>query len=237
MTNNELVAFEGLLQACDVNIEKEIPTGLASGNYVKKFREIRSDFHKESIVYDQWKEYVWFRDVFHEIITTDGLCYTYNMLNEQDLYTEDMNVYLRNPKESNRSDWNIFGYNKNAGYDAYPTRVIGSGSSTRVALLLIMKKKDIDYACSPYDGYKLILHTPDEVPQPNLHFHKIPLGMETQISIQPKVMTTSDDLRSYTPEDRQCYFDDEKSLRFFKHYSQENCKLECFASRFQKLWF
>jgi acid-sensing ion channel, other len=36
-----------------------------------------------------------------------------------------------------------------------------------------------------------------------------------------------DELRSFSPKTRKCYFDDEKPLKFFKTYSKLNCELEC----------
>lgn len=34
----------------------------------------------------------------------------------------------------------------------------------------------------------------------------------------------------HSPNRRQCYFDDERDLRYFKSYSQSNCQTECLAN-------
>jgi amiloride-sensitive sodium channel len=44
------------------------------------------------------------------------------------------------------------------------------------------------------------------------------------------MMTTSPKLQSYDPKVRQCFFEDEKKLRFFKLYTQSNCEIECLAN-------
>lgn len=44
------------------------------------------------------------------------------------------------------------------------------------------------------------------------------------------MMTTSEGLAKYPPNRRQCYFNNERSLQFFRVYTQNNCELECFAN-------
>lgn len=58
----------------------------------------------------------------------------------------------------------------------------------------------------------------------------VPLLEEVLISVKPNMITTSENLRHYTPWDRQCYFSDERQLRFFKIYTQRNCELECLSN-------
>jgi len=53
---------------------------------------------------------------------------------------------------------------------------------------------------------------------------------DISIVIKPTLMTTSPGLRDYLPHKRQCYYSDEKRLEYFKFYSQNNCKLECFTN-------
>lgn len=79
-------------------------------------------------------------------------------------------------------------------------------------------------------GYKLSLNSPDEIPRFSNNFIFVPGGEVVYVSIEPKIMTTSPGLRSYAPHERGCFFKSERHLRFFKHYSQQNCKLECFAN-------
>ncbi|KAF2886301.1 hypothetical protein ILUMI_19872, partial [Ignelater luminosus] len=43
-------------------------------------------------------------------------------------------------------------------------------------------------------------------------------------------MNTNDKLESYPPDQRKCYFAEEKPLRFFKMYSQQNCHTECLTN-------
>jgi len=61
-------------------------------------------------------------------------------------------------------------------------------------------------------------------------YFRIPFDQEVLISIRPKIITTSDGLKHYEPNRRQCYFQKEKELRYFNIYSQSNCELECLAN-------
>lgn len=55
-------------------------------------------------------------------------------------------------------------------------------------------------------------------------------GKKLQIFITPNVITTDTNLKSLALEDRVCFLDGEKYLRFFKVYTTKNCKVECFAN-------
>ncbi|KAG5875639.1 hypothetical protein JTB14_037316 [Gonioctena quinquepunctata] len=48
-------------------------------------------------------------------------------------------------------------------------------------------------------------------------------------------MTTSKEVKLFSPRDRQCYFSDERSLKYFKIYNPENCGLECLTNYTLKL--
>lgn len=36
---------------------------------------------------------------------------------------------------------------------------------------------------------------------------------------------------SHTPEERRCYFESERQLKFFKRYSKINCEVECLTNK------
>lgn len=51
-----------------------------------------------------------------------------------------------------------------------------------------------------------------------------------EFSIKATQITTSDGLRGYEPSKRQCFFNSDRQLRFFKVYTQNNCEEECLAN-------
>lgn len=202
-------------------------------NYVEKYFYLSNNFINESKVFTQQQDIIAFDKYFHPIITDEGLCYSSNMLNENDLYTEAMTPDLRLPKGTQEStNWTIRGYENTRDPNVYPRRVFGSGISAGVQISLFTRLKEIDYACKQEtNGYKLILHPPDELPRTSLHYHLIQLGAESHISVQPRVMSTTDNLRKYDPLKRQCYFEDDKKLKYFKHHNMAHCKMECFTGK------
>ncbi|XP_055607832.1 sodium channel protein Nach-like [Uranotaenia lowii] len=48
--------------------------------------------------------------------------------------------------------------------------------------------------------------------------------------IKPKTTTTSRSLRMQPYQDRQCFFENERYLRFFRIYNQHNCIQECMVN-------
>ncbi|KAF2892065.1 hypothetical protein ILUMI_14108, partial [Ignelater luminosus] len=73
------------------------------------------------------------------------------------------------------------------------------------------------------------LHHPSELPDMDRHF-RVPLDQAVLVGIKPRMITVSEELKSYTPKERQCYFSKEKYLRYFKRYTQNNCLHECYSN-------
>ena len=168
-------------------------------------------------------------NLFHKILTDEGVCWTFNMLDHVELFNEQLDQSLKYPKHGHKSaNWTLQrGY---TSYDAeiYPHRVLGSGITAGLNLELRVKSSDIDYACKgPVQGFKIALHTSGEMPRMNHVFFQIPLKQQVLIAVKPEVITTSPGLNAYSPKKRQCYFNGEKNLKFFKVYTQSNCELEC----------
>lgn len=55
-------------------------------------------------------------------------------------------------------------------------------------------------------------------------------GKYIEILITPEVIETDSDLKSLEFQDRLCYMEGEKKLKFFNDYSLRNCELECFSN-------
>ncbi|KAG5676564.1 hypothetical protein PVAND_006388 [Polypedilum vanderplanki] len=45
--------------------------------------------------------------------------------------------------------------------------------------------------------------------------------------LNAKLYTSDESLKGYTPKQRQCYFEGEKNLKFFKSYTKSHCDWEC----------
>lgn len=79
-------------------------------------------------------------------------------------------------------------------------------------------------------GFKAYLSTPGDSFKMSRYYLRVPFSERTNILIKPRLIITSEKLRDYKPNKRQCYFTTERQLRFFNIYSENNCKLECLTN-------
>ena len=115
--------------------------------------------------------------------------------------------------------------------ETYPRRVLGPGARAGFNIVLKLTEPDLDYLCrGPVQGFKILLHTPGEIPRVSKQYFRVPLRQEVVVSVKPNMITTSSGLLDYAPDRRQCYFNKERDLKFFKVYTQSNCELECLAN-------
>lgn len=143
----------------------------------------------------------------------------------------EMMVVTGNP---NSTHWNLErGYDDSEGNysETYPYRVFAAGARSGLFSLLRLFEQDLEYVCrGPVQGFKILLHTPGEVPQVSKHYFRVPLLQEVLVSVKPQMITTSEGLRHYHPNRRQCFFNGERKLRFLNMYTQRNCELECLSN-------
>lgn len=241
LTPKDLMYLQALSQICDFEVGDTVSAvignklenvNISNVNIPRSLFEISNDFHNSSFMSFSTEKLWPMKSVCREIVTSEGVCYVFNMLDRRDLYSEELTDTLRFPINSRleRSNWTVFGYPDDKDENAFPYRIIGSGRKAGISIVLRMRRKNIDYACKDTaEGFRLTLHNPDELPLPTAMFHKIPIDAETLVVLQPRVMSTSDNMRHYKPVKRQCYFPGEKRLKFFKSYTQSSCKLECLA--------
>ncbi|XP_047522137.1 pickpocket protein 28-like [Pieris napi] len=173
-------------------------------------------------------------DMFYEVITEEGFCYTFNSLGANELLRlknlhKDYNYMALDHKNIS---WTLDGgYPPNSPLDSYPWRGSPYGTNAYLTFSLMANVSDLDYACSgPVQGFKILLHNPAELPRLSEQFFRAPLSKEVIVAVKPKMMTTSEGLRSYDPERRQCYLQNERYLNYFKIYTQSNCEMECLTN-------
>lgn len=134
--------------------------------------------------------------------------------------------------QPNISHWSFEnGYDDTVSESDYPFRVFNAKEKTALLIMSRVFEEDLDYLCrGTHQGFKVILHTPGQALKMSRHSFRVPLSDDVMISIKPKLITTSDELRRYPPKQRQCYFDSERQLGFFKIYTQHNCEVECLSN-------
>jgi Amiloride-sensitive sodium channel len=75
---------------------------------------------------------------------------------------------------------------------------------------------------------RFYIHSPFELPG-IMEGHEFGYHGDLDVMLSVEVIETDEDVRSIRLEKRQCIFQDERKLEFFKVYSKESCEMECLA--------
>lgn len=139
-------------------------------------------------------------------------------------------------KNPNVTNWSLEnGYSHGININEYPRRVTGSGKGSGFDISLQMYTKEFDRNCKGVDkGFSVILTQPGDPLKMSNNAIRVPHGENCMITIKPKLTVTSVGLRNYAPSQRQCFYQTERQLRFFKVYTQSNCEEECLANYTKK---
>lgn len=116
----------------------------------------------------------------------------------------------------------------------YPLRSTESGLDSGLQITFVNHDHDRSLCCNIYNQYfDVYLSAPGEsvdMEYSNEFDFKVPISTNSFLSMRPKLITTSQGLRSYSPNERGCFYNNERQLAFFKIYSESNCLLECAAN-------
>lgn len=235
LTEDELTNLKALYQVCEFRNLKNFSEILDASK--SNDSEILSTLERLAIPMNEIFEgcrygeqkFSHCHDHFTKIITDEGVCYTFNMLDESDVFHRDtMEATLRFPRNGKQSDWFLDKDYESMNLKVYPHRVIGAGLLAGLSVQLRMKKSNLNPGCKGgIQGFRLSLHNPVEVPQMSKQFYNIPLQKMTTIAVNPHMIYPSENVQKYDPVDRRCFYRHEKSLKFFKIYSKLSCELEC----------
>lgn len=96
-------------------------------------------------------------------------------------------------------------------------------------------QRDFEYQCRGIDqGFNVILTTPGDVMKMSRNTYRLPLLEDAIIMVSPRTVVNTRGLRKLKPNQRSCYYAGERQLRFYRNYTQSNCREEC-ASDFIKI--
>uniref|UniRef100_A0A182Q784 Uncharacterized protein n=1 Tax=Anopheles farauti TaxID=69004 RepID=A0A182Q784_9DIPT len=109
-------------------------------------------------------------------------------------------------------------------------KVAGSGLDAVIGFNLVHYPLKIDTSCVRGRGYKVLIHEPTVYPDLSKRNIRLSVSQTLTVALKPNIMMTSPELAKYSAQKRQCYFDHEHRLRFFRLYNQDNCELECLTN-------
>ncbi|XP_075146228.1 ripped pocket [Haematobia irritans] len=243
INSTEFLEFLTLLHICNTQIIDSMPRiSHQPIDYFEILNRMLPDFDNHYLYCKWFGNFSHCDKLFSKTYTEEGICFTFNGLNPTDLYRNNTIQYQRAletttafkySKDVNRSlSWSLEnGYDHNSGLETYPVRVLSAGSRAGLSIAFLNLKHEVDFGCrGPVQGFKVLLHSPDDVPLVSKQFVRIPMGREVLIAVKPNMITTSSGIAEYPPHRRQCYLNSERSLRFFKVYTQNNCELECLTN-------
>lgn len=92
------------------------------------------------------------------------------------------------------------------------------GTGTNVGLTVVMDAGISEYYCSSTHsyGFKVLLHSPNEAPLITNYGTSIPIGLESRVVVMPTISDASEVVRSMPVEVRQCYFENENHLSYYR---------------------
>ncbi|XP_039442675.1 pickpocket protein 28-like [Culex pipiens pallens] len=223
-----------MMQVCDFNMYDIFTNETYDDDCIKMLKLMKLQ-QEEIFVECQWRgDATNCTEKFRPTLTAKGICYTFNSLSGEDMMrTEQLNTEYRYVTETrNILNWSLDrGYSPGSTRGVYPQRVLGAGIGGGLNVVIKANVSDMDNLCSnTFQGFRVMLHMPVEYPELNLRSFRMPLEQEVVVSVIPEVVKTSPEVRSYTPERRQCYYSKERYLRFFRMYSLENCQMECLTN-------
>lgn len=200
--HKQKLIIKSLHQFCNISYDKNLNFKTCVS---KQLRKMWNPF-KDIFISCKWRdEQILCSKLFSEIWTEEGICYTFNMM-EGNLHES-----IKSEKKTNGK----------------PKRILGSGISAGLEIILNGTYAGSKKNCSDYSaGFMMDMHSSNDIPKVSHRVLKIPLNQELAVAVRSTVMTTSDALVDYPSNVRQCYFDGEKDLKFFKTYTQLNCEME-----------
>ena len=190
-----------LHQFCNINHDNNLNFKTCVSNQLSKLWTPFEDL----FISCNWRdEQIPCSKLFTEVWTDEGICYTFNML-EGNVHSS-----IKSELKSNK-----------------PERILGAGVKAGLQLVLNGTNAGAKMVCSKSSaGFMMDMHSSIDIPKVSQRVLKIPLNQELTVAVRPILMSTSHLLVDYPSDVRQCYFDWEKNLQFFKNYTQINCEME-----------
>lgn len=184
-------------------------------------------------------------ELFIRTLTDDGYCFTYNLVGYHSIFKDNISTdfdsykrtkilksweqfidreYHNDFVEPETSKWSLdSGYTDDDKF-VQPQKAI----RTKLEIRMMMENMELKNFCElRRNTYKIILHPPNELPTMFHTENFLELKYSKEISITAEPVTTDVSLKDFKPENRGCYFENERSLRFFRSYTQINCEYEC----------
>lgn len=163
------------------------------------------------------------------VLTDLGMCYTFNMQSYNLIFNKgvsnDFNSYNNSLQKEH---WNIEKGFKSKNKNKIPYRcILGSGFQ----FFMTVNETDLDDLCPLLKStFKVIFHLPNEIPTFFHYAEFLNFQTESIIKLTAKVYQNHKQLKKYSVKMRNCFFQGERKLQFFKSYTKAHCNFECLTN-------
>ncbi|XP_022193624.1 pickpocket protein 28 isoform X2 [Nilaparvata lugens] len=180
------------------------------------------------------------RKLFSPVLIDRGLCYTFNGLANDEIFREGVRTikWWEDKNETFLNKWSL-----ENGYELpeddihvleslYPFVALDVGADFGLNIKTTSTLLHIVNNCPKVaNGFKIILHNPVEFPHARRISYRSNVNADVSIFVRPEYITTPDEPVLYIePTRRKCYFSDERQLKYFRYYTQDNCAVECLTN-------
>uniref|UniRef100_A0A336K9E0 CSON015439 protein n=1 Tax=Culicoides sonorensis TaxID=179676 RepID=A0A336K9E0_CULSO len=171
-----------------------------------------------------------------KILTRHGVCFTFNMLRKTEIFHNNINIYFED-SQINSSGWNSeTGYDSNSPFvkngtkEDYPYRIFTVGKKLQAMIKKYRTTWSNGVQC--LNQIRIFVHHPQDFPWEIENSFSYEYGDKINtIAVTPELLVSSSELKQKTtPSQRNCFFENERPLKFFKQYSKSNCELECLTN-------
>ncbi|CAG9804870.1 unnamed protein product [Chironomus riparius] len=175
-----------------------------------------------------------------------GYCFSFNMIGYDSIFNdgiiEDFDVYKRT-KITKSIDPNVppeyhddvnspvpSSWTPEQGYIINNSSTYPLPASKGRALMTQIKIRNIDMPSRCLSRSSLLfmfLHLPNELPTILLKSYHFKLNTNNLLQISAELKQNDKTLKTFDIQERGCFFDGERNLKFFKSYTKVNCENEC----------
>lgn len=175
-------------------------------------------FKQEEIPFDCAQKY-------RKVLTSEGYCFTFNALDYNEIFNENvLHEDFDGYKNGTASDWSPTSGYVTTDIDEYPLRILGTSVGFDIAM--VVDENDNNMTSST----RVAFHLPNEIVGSLTKVNYLNYQNDNQLVLNVREHRMDESLRRYQPEKRQCYFDNERKLKFFKQYTTDNCFYECLVN-------
>ena len=167
--------------------------------------------------------------IFQKRPTDRGMCCTFNMETAENILKEShyaSAVALRQSKDAEHG----FEPDKQPSWFVKNNEPTPEPGIERGLTLIVDRHSDKLTSASVSDnfiGFPILVDDKTKFPLLKRSGKRARPGMETNVEISALQVHAFEEIRQYSPEQRNCYFPDEKQLKYHRKYSLENCLFEC----------